>query len=193
MFPRPRPNPQWVGQWKLVQIVAAVLAVVTLLCLLAAIAARSEGLAIFAVALMVVTAISYLTGMFMQISSLSQQPTSGRVVERFTEVSGFTPNELPLKPTFGEVIDSDTDVPAMLHRVTLYWLYVAPFNPNESNRWFLVSREVFDAHPVSSDYDAANPATTETSEVTLVKSVPAQQREEREQVDERVEHEDRVN
>lgn len=184
MYPRTRPNHRWVNQWKTMYVVVATLVVLGVLMVITAADVHSPTLGAFSV---VTLFAAFTLGMITSIVQsvwLVQQPVSGRVVDRFVETSGFTPNELPLNSTLAEILDPDTDVVGLQHGETLYWLYVAPFNGSNLHR-FLVTREVFDAHPLATDYNAANPATKKT--VVTAESLPDnQRRDEVEHEEERV-------
>jgi hypothetical protein len=183
VYSRTRPQPQWVSQWRTIYVVAGVLIAVGILLMVGGIAVNTENgnvVATTGIVILLAALSTYVVGTLVQAAWAQRQPINGRVVDRFFEVSGFTPNELPLNASLNEVLNPDTDAPALQNTVVLYWLYVAPFTGGPLHR-FLVDREVYDAHPLSSSYDAANPATSPTEQV-LVKSVPAQQRQEREEV-----------
>lgn len=181
-FRRPRPQPAWLSQFRLLYVVAATIVVLSFLTMLTGLAARNDVVATTGVVFVFIGVMAYIAATLVHSAWQMQRPISGRIVERFIENSGFTPNELPHRASLDEMLDPETDIPAMLHRTTLYWLYVAPFNGSAAH-WFLVSREIFDAHPVSTDYDAANPATKVTEPVVAPSAQDDQRREERDQID----------
>jgi hypothetical protein len=191
MYPRTRPNHRWVNQWKTMYVVAATLVVLGVLMAITAADVHSPALGAFSLATLFVAFTGAMIASLIQSTWQIQQPIGGRVVDRFIEASGFTPLHQVGNDPINHSFEGDgTD---LTHANTLYWLYVAPFNGSSLHR-FLVDREVFFAHELGDEYDPTNPATRHHADrEVLVRSVPAQQREERGQVEEQDGGEDRVN